>query len=208
MNKIILLGPPGTGKGTQAERLSEKINIPHISTGDMLRQMYNEGDPIGIEAEKYWGPGGYVPDDVMIRLVEKRLQKDDCSNGFILDGFPRTVPQAEALDKKVEIDSAIEIDTSDETIIKRLAARRHCRGCKTIYGLDVPPKEEGICDKCSGELIQRGDDRPEVVKKRLEVYREKTEPLIGYYEKQHKLLKVNGEQPIPKILEEIISKLK
>ena len=202
---IILIGPPGTGKGTQAERLSKKLNIPHISTGEMFRQLATEGNALGVEArDKYWGKGNLVPDNITIKLVEERLAKADCKNGYILDGFPRTIPQAKALDQITTIDEVIEIQSSNDAIIKRLTSRRQCINCKKIYGIDVPPTYEGICDKCNGKLIQRDDDKEEVIKERLEVYQKQTKPLTSYYTKQGKLTEVNGEQPIPHILEDII----
>lgn len=200
---LILLGPPGTGKGTQAEKLSEKLGIPHISTGDLFRELAAEGNPLGVEArDKYWGKGNLVPDDVTIKLAEERLSKADCKKGFILDGFPRTIPQAQALDKITAIDYVIDIESSDRTIIKRLTNRRQCSKCKKIYGIDVPPKQEGTCDECGGKLIQRDDDKEEVVKDRLNVYRKQTKPLIRYY--RHKVKIVDGEQPIQKILDDIL----
>lgn len=203
---LILLGPPGTGKGTQAERLSQRLNIPHISTGDMFREAATNGSKIGVEArDKYWGKGQLVPDDITIKLVEERIEKPDCKKGFILDGFPRTIPQAKALDKITYIDFVIDIESSYDIIIKRLTQRRQCSKCKKIYGIDLPPKKTGICDACGGSLMQRSDDREEVIRERLSVYQKQTKPLIDYYTKQEKLYVINGEQPIPKILEDIIS---
>ncbi|MBU2589667.1 MAG: adenylate kinase [Nanoarchaeota archaeon] len=199
----IFLGPPGTGKGTQAERISVELGIAHISTGEMFRQLANEGNPVGVEAkEKYWGKGNLVPDDLTIKLVKERLAKEDCKKGFILDGFPRTIPQAEALDKITKISKVIDIESSEEIIIKRLSNRRQCSKCKKIYGIDVPPKKEGICDICQGKLIQRDDDREEVIRDRLKVYEKQTKPLIKYY--KEKLITVDGEQPIDKIKQDII----
>lgn len=202
---LIFLGPPGTGKGTQAERVSKELNIAHISTGEMFRQLADEGNPLGVEAkEKYWGKGNLVPDDITIKLVKERLSKDDCKKGFILDGFPRTVPQAKALDDIVDVDHVIDIESSEEIIIKRLTSRRQCMDCKKIYGIDVPPKKEGICDECGGQLYQRDDDREEVIRERLNVYEKQTKPLIKYYEAQGILKTVDGEQPVQKIKEDII----
>lgn len=203
--KLIFLGPPGTGKGTQAERISESLGIAHISTGEMFRQLADEGNPIGIEArDNYWGKGNLVPDDLTIKLVKERLTKDDAKEGFILDGFPRTLPQAKALDDIVEIDYVIDIESSEEIIIKRLTSRRQCKDCKKIYGLDVPPKEEGKCDVCEGKLDQRPDDREEVIRERLKVYENQTKPLIDYYQSQGKLKTIDGEKPIPEIKESIL----
>jgi len=202
---LIFLGPPGTGKGTQAERVSKDLNIAHISTGEMFRQLADEGNPLGVEAkEKYWGKGNLVPDDITIKLVKERLSKDDCKKGFILDGFPRTVPQAKALDDIVNVDYVIDIESSEEIIIKRLTSRKQCIDCKKIYGINVPPKKEGVCDVCGGHLYQRDDDREEVIRERLKVYENQTKPLIDYYKTKGILKIVDGEQPVQKIKEDII----
>ena len=207
---IILLGPPGTGKGTQAERMAGHLNVPHISTGDMFRQLASENDSLGLEAkEKYWGKGLLVPDDTTIGLVRKRLSKPDCGNGFILDGFPRTRPQAEALEELLaemgrELDHVIEIQSSEEIIVKRLTSRRQCTKCKKIYGIDVPPKVKGFCDIDGAPLYHRDDDKEEVILGRLEVYKSQTEPLIQFYSERGKLDSINGEQPIDKILNDIL----
>lgn len=211
---IVLLGPPGTGKGTQAERLSEKLNIPHISTGAIFRKMANENDPLGVEAkEKYWGKGNLVPDGITTNLVKKRLSMNDCKEGFILDGYPRTIPQAEALEKILDemgtsLDHTIEIQSSEEIIVKRLSLRRQCSKCGKIYGLDVPPKEEGKCDLDGANLVQRDDDREEVIRERLNTYKKQTEPLIEFYKQRNLLRVVDGEQKIPKILEDILEQVK
>ena|SRR3989344_2422333 len=203
---LILLGPPGTGKGTQAERLSEYLKIPHISTGEMFREAAANGSKMGLYArDNYWSKGQLVPDDITINLVKERLQKADCKSGFILDGFPRTIPQAKALDKITSLDKIIDIESSDETIIKRLSSRRQCVKCKKIYGIDLPPKKEGICDACGAKLKLRDDDREEVIRDRLDVYKKQTKPLIDYYKKQDKLAVVDGEQQVESILERIIS---
>ncbi len=200
---LIFLGPPGTGKGTQAEIISKELGIAHISTGEMFRQLADEGNPVGIEAkEKYWGKGNLVPDELTIKLVKERLGKDDCKQGFILDGFPRTIPQAEALDKIVDIDKVIDIESSKEIIIKRLSNRRQCPKCKKIYGIDVKPEKEGHCDVCGVKLVQRPDDKESVVRDRLEVYEKQTKPLIEYY--KDKIAVIDGEQPIPKIKQDIL----
>lgn len=200
---LIFLGPPGTGKGTQAERISADLGIAHISTGEMFRQLANEGNEVGLEAkEKYWGQGKLVPDELTIKLVKERLKKEDCQKGFILDGFPRTIPQAEALDEITDIDKVIDIESSKEIIIKRLSKRRQCSKCKKIYGIDVPPKKKGACDACGGELIQRPDDREEVIRERLKIYEKQTKPLIEYY--KDKLVTIDGEQPINKIKQDIL----
>ncbi|MEA3378538.1 MAG: nucleoside monophosphate kinase, partial [Nanoarchaeota archaeon] len=190
------------------------LGIPHISTGDIFRQLAKEGDPLGIEAkEKYWGAGNLVPDDITNQLVEKRLIKNDCDKGFILDGFPRTIPQAEALEKILaknnrELDYAIEISSSEDIIIKRLTARRVCTKCGRIYGLDVPPKERGKCDMDGAPLYLRDDDKEEVIKERLMVYKKQTEPLLKFYKARDKLATVDGEQKIDEILQSILDLVK
>lgn len=202
---LIFLGPPGTGKGTQAERISVELKIAHISTGEMFRQLANEGNPLGVEArDKYWGKGNLVPDDVTVGLVKERLAKDDCKNGFILDGFPRTIPQAEALEKIIKINYVIDIESSESVIIQRLTSRRQCVNCKKIYGIDVPPKLEGICDACNGKLYQRDDDRESVIMERLRVYNVQTKPLIEFYKTRGLLKIVNGENPIGQIKADIL----
>ena len=181
--RLILLGPPGAGKGTQAAYLMEKYNIPQISTGDMLRAAVKDGTDLGLEAKKFMDAGGLVPDTVIIGLVKERINQDDCSNGFLFDGFPRTIPQANALnDAGVDIDYVIEIDVNDEEIIKRLSGRRvHPESGRTYHVLFNTPKVEGIDDVSGEQLVQRDDDKEETIKKRLEVYHEQTELLIGYY---------------------------
>jgi len=181
--RLILLGPPGAGKGTQAAYLMEKYNIPQISTGDMLRAAVKDGTDLGLEAKKFMDAGGLVPDTVIIGLVKERINQDDCSNGFLFDGFPRTIPQANALnDAGVDIDYVIEIDVNDEEIIKRLSGRRvHPESGRTYHVLFNTPKVEGIDDISGEPLVQRDDDKEETIKKRLEVYHEQTELLIGYY---------------------------
>jgi len=181
--RLILLGPPGAGKGTQAAYLMEKYNIPQISTGDMLRAAVKDGTDLGLEAKKFMDAGGLVPDTVIIGLVKERINQDDCSNGFLFDGFPRTIPQANALnDAGVDIDYVIEIDVNDEEIIKRLSGRRvHPESGRTYHVLFNTPKVEGIDDVSGEPLVQRDDDKEETIKKRLEVYHEQTELLIGYY---------------------------
>ena len=201
--KIILLGPPGTGKGTQAELIAKEYGIPHISTGDMFREAIAKGTELGRMAKELTDQGKFVPDEITIGLVKERLAKPDCRKGFILDGFPRTIPQAEALDRITKIDSTILLESSDEIIIKRLSSRRQCRKCNAIYGLEKRPKKEGVCDKCRGQLYQRDDDREEVIKKRLEVYNKQTAPLIGYYKKKGILEKSDGQQEIKMIFEDI-----
>lgn len=187
--KIIMLGAPGAGKGTQAVRLSERFNIPHISTGDMFRKNIKEQTPLGIEAKKYIDKGQLVPDEVTINMVKSRLSEADCKDGFILDGFPRTVYQAEELDKAAEIDGVINIDIPLEKLIGRLTGRRVCKSCGESYHIEFIG-DKTSCDKCNGQLIQREDDNVETITNRLNVYTKQTSPLIDYYKEQGKLLNV------------------
>ncbi|HDM76271.1 MAG TPA: adenylate kinase [Deltaproteobacteria bacterium] len=206
---IILLGPPGAGKGTQAKMLIEKYGIPQISTGDMLRAAVKAGTQLGLEAKKYMDKGELVPDEVVIGLVKERLQEPDCAKGFMLDGFPRTVAQAEVLDRELEamgkaIDHVICIEVPNEELIARLTGRRTCKECGAGYHLKFdPPKVDGVCDKCGGKLYQRDDDNEETVKARLKVYQDQTFPLIEYYDKQGKLRRIDGVGEIKAIFERI-----
>lgn len=194
--KLILLGAPGAGKGTQAEILSRKLGIPTISTGNILRAAMKNGTPVGKKAKEYVESGKLVPDEVIIGIVEERLSEPDCKNGYILDGMPRTIPQAEALEQRgIGIDVAISIEIADETIIERMAGRRTCKNCGATYHIvNIPPKVEGVCDICGGELVVRKDDAPETVKARLEVYHKETEPLKAFYAERG-LLKSVDNQP-------------
>ncbi|MBR5480002.1 MAG: adenylate kinase [Clostridia bacterium] len=193
--KLILLGAPGAGKGTQAEIICSKLNIPAISTGNILREAIKNGTAIGLEAKSYMDAGKLVPDSVIVGVVKERLAADDCKDGYILDGMPRTVAQAEALDEMgVVIDTVLSLEVEDEVIEKRMSGRRVCEGCGASYHIQhKQPKVEGVCDSCGGKLICRKDDAPETVRDRLHVYHEQTEPLKDYYEKQGKLTKVNGQ---------------
>ncbi len=193
--KLILLGAPGAGKGTQAEIISKSLEIPTISTGDMIREALKNGTEMGKKAKAYMEAGDLVPDEVVIGIVKERLSLDDCKNGYILDGFPRTIPQAEALDAMgADIDCVIDIEVKDEVIVNRMSGRRVCEKCgKTYHTENNPSKIEGICDACTGALIQRKDDHIDTVKKRLETYHKETEPLKGYYEAQGKLIEVEGK---------------
>lgn len=188
MVNIIIMGPPGAGKGTQAELIKAEFPIPHISTGDMFREAVSNGTELGMEAKRYMDEGKLVPDEVTIGIVKERLAQDDCKEGFLLDGFPRTTVQAEALDEVMaelgkSLEAAINISVPDEILIERISNRVSCKNCKSVYNLKFnPPKEEGKCNKCGGELIQRDDDKGETVRKRLEVYNEQTNPLLKYYE--------------------------
>ena len=192
---IILFGAPGAGKGTQAEAIAERKSIPTISTGNIIRDALKSGSELGLKAKNYMADGGLVPDEIVIEIIKERIAKDDCKQGFILDGFPRTIPQAEALDKMgVNIDKVIEISVSDAIIIDRMSGRRVCENCGSSYHLkNKRPQKEGICDKCQGTLVQREDDQPDTVKNRLKIYHEQTKPLEQYYDKQGKLTVVDGD---------------
>lgn len=195
---LILLGAPGAGKGTQAEKICDKYGIPAVSTGNIIREAIKNGTDMGLKAKSYTDAGALVPDDVVIGIIKERLQEDDCKNGFVLDGFPRTIPQAEALDKMgVVIDKVVDIEVSDEAIAARLSGRRVCLKCGATYHTEYKkPKTEGICDVCGDELVQRKDDKPETVLDRLRVYHEQTEPLKDYYEKTGKLVIVEGQEKV------------
>lgn len=195
---IIFLGAPGAGKGTQAEIVSEKLGIPTVSTGNIIRAAVKDGTEMGKKAKAYIDAGELVPDDVVIGIIKERLEEADCKNGFILDGFPRTIPQAQALsDMGVNIDKVIDIYVPDDVIEARLSGRRVCKNCGNSYHMMYKkPAIDGICDACGGELIQRADDAPETVRERLNVYHEKTEPLKGYYEEQNKLFTVEGQEDV------------
>lgn len=196
--KMILLGAPGVGKGTQAEIISDKYNIPQVSTGNILREAMKSGTEEGLRAKAFIESGQLVPDDVVIGILKDRIAKEDCAGGFILDGFPRTIAQAEALDRMgIEIDTVIDIEVDDEKIARRMSGRRVCEKCGSTYHLvHKQPREEGVCDRCAGALVQRKDDKPETVLERLAVYHAQTEPLIEFYKKQGKLTVINGDQPI------------
>lgn len=197
---VLLMGPPGAGKGTQADLIKDRYPIPHISTGDMFREAVSTGTELGKEAKKYMDSGKLVPDEVTIGIVQERLAQDDCKEGFLLDGFPRTVKQAEALDQVLaklgkKVEAAINITVPEDILYERMSGRISCRDCKTVYHLKFnPPAKAGICDKCGGELIQRSDDQGDTVKRRLEVYAEQTNPLIEYYEKQGVLYDIDGNR--------------
>lgn len=195
---LILLGAPGAGKGTQAEVICDTLKIPAISTGNILREAIKNETALGMEAKSYMDGGKLVPDEIVINILKERLEKDDCKNGFILDGFPRTVPQAEALDKMgVNIDRVIDIEVEDEKIMKRLSGRRVCEDCGASYHLEYKPsKVEGKCDKCGGNTVQRKDDHPDTIKERLQVYHQQTEPLKDYYYAIGKLIVVEGQEDV------------
>ena len=205
---IVLLGSPGVGKGTYAKRISKIYDIPQISTGDMFREALKNQTEIGIEAKSYMDKGELVPDEITIKIVEERLKHDDCKNGFMLDGFPRTIAQANALSEISKIDKVLNFVANDEIIIERLSGRRVCSECGNIFHVkNIPPKIEGICDVCDGKLIQREDDKPDSIKKRLDVYKNQTAPLIGYYKEKGILAEIDASKPIEKV-DEIISDVK
>ena len=196
--KIIMLGAPGAGKGTQAKMIAEKYRIPHISTGDIFRANIKNGTELGKQAKEYMDKGQLVPDELTVKILLDRVAQEDCKNGYVLDGFPRTIPQAEVLDKALtelgdHIDYAIDVNVPDENIIKRMSGRRACLTCGATYHIEhVPPKKEGICDACGNELVLRDDDKPETVKNRLDVYHKQTQPLIDYYTEKNILKTVDG----------------
>jgi adenylate kinase len=202
---IVLLGPPGVGKGTVAKKLSENLNLPHVATGDMLRENVAAKTPLGLKAKLYMDKGALVPDDLVIEIVKVRLQRDDCKNGFILDGFPRTIYQADEINEVVKIGKVVNLQANDEIIVKRLSRRRVCSNCNFIYHLDfIKPNREGICDKCSGQLYQREDDKPEAIKKRLSVYREQTKPLEDYYKNLGILIDVDGSGKPEEVFQKVV----
>jgi len=197
---IVILGPPGVGKGTYAEFLSKKYNIPKISVGDLFRTAIKDGTELGKKIKDYVSSGDLVPDEIVIELVKNRLEEDDCKQGFLLDGYPRTVPQAEAMMKFKKIDAALNFVAPDEVIMERIGGRRTCRKCGAIYHIkNVPPTIEGVCDRCSGRLIQRSDEKPEVIKNRLVVYREKTKPVSDYLRKKGLLVDIDAHYDIEEI---------
>ena len=211
--KLILLGPPGAGKGTQAKMLTEKFSIPQISTGDILRAAVKAGTPMGRKAKEFMDAGGLVPDEVVVGIVRDRLQEADCGNGFILDGFPRTVAQADALQTSLEemgkgLDRVISLAVDAEALVERLTGRRTCRQCGRGYHVTFdPPRQAGVCDACGGDLFQRDDDREETIRKRLQVYEDQTAPLISYYRQAGVLMELDGMQPIPQVQEQMLSLL-
>lgn len=211
--KIIMLGAPGAGKGTQAKQIADKYDIPHISTGDIFRANIKNKTDLGKKAKTYMDQGLLVPDELVVDLVVDRVQKDDCSKGYVLDGFPRTIPQAEALDKALEkmsdhVDYAINILIPDANIIKRMSGRRACVSCGATYHIvNIPPKVDGVCDACGKELILRDDDKEDTVKKRLDVYHEQTQPLIEYYKNKEILVNVDGTQDMKNVFQSIVELL-
>lgn len=208
--KIIMLGAPGAGKGTQAKLIGEKYGIPHISTGDIFRANIKNGTALGMEAKSYMDRGLLVPDELTVKILLDRVAQEDCAGGYVLDGFPRTIPQAEVLDKALaelndKIDHAIDVDVPDENIIKRMSGRRACVGCGATYHIEfIKPKTEGICDDCGQELVLRDDDRPETVGKRLDVYHKQTQPLIDFYNKKGILKTVDGTREMDEVFDAIV----
>ena len=209
--KIVMLGAPGAGKGTQAIKIADKYDIPHISTGDIFRANIKGGTELGQKAKSYIDKGELVPDEVTIGMLLDRIAQDDCKNGYVLDGFPRTIPQAESLTEALksqgdQIDFALNIDVPDEAIIERMSGRRACPKCGATYHIVyAAPKTENICDKCGTELIIRSDDKPETVKDRLNVYHQQTEPLIAYYKAAGVLREIDGTQELPKVFEDVVA---
>lgn len=207
--KIVMLGAPGAGKGTQAKMIAEKYSVPHISTGDIFRANIKNGTELGKEAKTYMDKGALVPDELTVRILLDRVAQPDCANGYVLDGFPRTIPQAEVLDAELtklneKIDYAINVEVPDENIIKRMSGRRACVTCGATYHIEhIPPKKEGICDKCGSELILRDDDKEETVKNRLSVYHEQTQPLIDFYNNKGVLRNVDGTVEMMQVFEAI-----
>lgn len=208
--KIIMLGAPGAGKGTQAKMIADKYGVPHISTGDIFRANIKEGTELGVEAKKYMDQGLLVPDELTVRILLDRVANEDCKNGYVLDGFPRTIPQAEVLDKELAklgdaIDYAINVEVPDENIVNRMSGRRACLSCGATYHINhVPPKADGVCDRCGKELILRDDDKEETVKNRLKVYHEQTQPLIEFYNHKNILKSVDGTMDMKLVFDAIV----
>lgn len=208
--KIIMLGAPGAGKGTQAKMIAERYGIPHVSTGDIFRANIKDGTELGMEAKKYMDQGLLVPDELTVKILLDRVAKEDCKGGYVLDGFPRTIPQAEVLDRALneigdQIDFAIDVDVPDENIVKRMSGRRSCAGCGATYHIEyIPPQKEGICDTCGRELILREDDKPETVQNRLSVYHSQTQPLIDFYRQKGILQTVDGTKDMKDVFDAIV----
>ena len=208
--KIIMLGAPGAGKGTQAKMIADKYQVPHVSTGDIFRANIKNGTELGKKAKEYMDKGQLVPDELTVEILLDRVAQDDCKNGYVLDGFPRTIPQADVLDKELtklgdKVDFAINVDVPDENIVKRMSGRRACLKCGATYHVEhIPPKQVGICDTCGSELVQRDDDKPETVQNRLSVYHEQTQPLIDYYTNKGILKTVDGTKDMQDVFNQIV----
>lgn len=208
--KIIMLGAPGAGKGTQAQMIADKYGIPHVSTGDIFRENVKNGTELGMEAKKYMDQGLLVPDELTVRILLDRVAKEDCKDGYVLDGFPRTIPQAKVLEDALnklgdKIDYAIDVEVPDENIIRRMGGRRACLSCGATYHIEhVPPKKEGLCDECGQPLVLRDDDKPETVQNRLRVYQEQTQPLIEFYTERNVLKTVDGTQDMQDVFNAIV----
>ncbi|MDE7199847.1 MAG: adenylate kinase [Lachnospiraceae bacterium] len=208
--KIIMLGAPGAGKGTQAKMIADKYKIPHVSTGDIFRMNIKEGTELGMEAKKYMDQGLLVPDELTVRILLDRVAKEDCKDGYVLDGFPRTIPQAQVLEDALnklgdKIDYAVDVEVPDENIIRRMGGRRACLSCGATYHMEhVPPKKEGVCDECGQPLVLRDDDKPETVQNRLRVYQEQTQPLIAFYTERNVLKTVDGTQDMQDVFKAIV----
>ena len=211
--EMIFLGPPGSGKGTQAKLVSERLSIPQISTGDMLRSAVREGTPMGLKAKALMDSGSLVSDEVVVGIVRERLSKEDCSRGFILDGFPRTLPQADALEETLKVlgkslDAVVSLEVDNESVVERIAGRRTCRDCGKMFHVKFdPPEAEGRCDVCGGDLYLRDDDQEETIRKRLQVYDEQTAPLISYYQAKGLLFRIDGMKTIDEVQGDILSTL-
>ncbi len=209
--KIIMLGAPGAGKGTQAQMIAEKFGIPHISTGDIFRANIKNGTELGKKAKEFMDKGLLVPDELTVQLLLDRVANEDCKDGYVLDGFPRTIPQADVLDSELtklgdKVDFAVNVDVPDENIVRRMSGRRACLKCGATYHIEhIPPKKEGICDTCGSELVQRDDDKPETVQNRLKVYHEQTQPLIEYYGKKDILKNVDGTKDMQEVFTDIVN---
>lgn len=212
--RIVLVGPPGAGKGTQAQFVTSHLAIPNISTGDLFRANVSHGTPLGVEAKKYMDSGDLVPDEVTIKMVRERLAEDDARDGFLLDGFPRNVPQAEVFGAMLDelgskLDAVLELVVDDDEVVRRLAGRRTCRTCGTVWHVDFdPPTREGVCDRCGGELFQRDDDREDTVRHRLEVYNDQTAPLVSYYADLGLLIGIDAAGPVEDVTERAIAALR
>lgn len=207
--RLILLGPPGAGKGTQAKLLTEGLGVPQVSTGDILRQAVANGTDLGREAKSFMDRGALVPDQVVIGIIEERLRRSDCERGYILDGFPRTLPQAEALSRALaslgaSMDRVLSVEVPEEDLVRRLTGRRVCRGCGYMYHVETsPPRKAGVCDKCGDALYQRDDDKEETIRHRLRVYREQTQPLVAYYERLGLLTRIDGRGAVDEISQRV-----